>query len=88
MKKAEKWKAIYEELTGNTIKSSVSDETERLALAAYMIGKDEESFELFEQSHHKYNKCGKMCLLVRTNISQFRTYLTGQWMDRKSGKAL
>ena len=53
MQRFEKWTEIYEQLSiGNG--RHAPKETETHALAAYLIGKDVESFEIMEQAHQGY----------------------------------
>jgi DNA-binding CsgD family transcriptional regulator len=55
MPKIEKWTEIYEKLSKANKKGDVKpQETEKLALGAYLIGKDVESFKIMEQAHQGY----------------------------------
>lgn len=50
-----KWTEIYEKLSQADEDQGIdSEELETLALAAYLTGRDLESFQIFERAHHSY----------------------------------
>ncbi|MCB0668444.1 MAG: hypothetical protein KDC80_21615 [Saprospiraceae bacterium] len=60
------WTDIYEKLSqADEDLTMNSEELETLALAAYLTGKDVESFQIFEKAHHSYLSEGKTAKGVR-----------------------
>jgi hypothetical protein len=55
MQRTEKWAEIYAQLLKDDQEHTLEpDELETLALAAYLTGRDTESFQIFERAHQGY----------------------------------
>jgi DNA-binding CsgD family transcriptional regulator/tetratricopeptide (TPR) repeat protein len=85
----QEWAAAYRELFGSSREVFEAADLERLAVAAYLIGRDDESASAWEAAHRRHLACGDhaeaarcsawlaLCLLLRGQMAQ-----AGGWLSR------